>query len=497
MFARFPSAGLESSVSGPDQPAGRPPLRPCVRAVWRLVACAAFVVQLGSLAAADVDLRVGRAQVRITPPVGSVIGNSYGVSIAKGVTSDLHAKAVVFESGGVTAAIVACDLISLHRPIVERTRALLAQRTGLAPDRVILAATHCHGGPQTHPLFLETVGGEARRLSESYVEALPGMIAESVRLAEADLQPARLFFGKGHEDALTYNRRFLMRDGSVIKSSPTNAGAVRSVGPIDPDVGVIYIEGVRGQPLVTVVNFAAHVGGGGFGMVAAHYPHYLAEVLARVKGEAMLTVFFNGMSGNVNPNNNTFPGSVVRALHGDASAAGMGSVLAGEVIKAYPHLKSLGPGKLQVRSQSVRVPVAPAPSPAELEKARATVLRHGKGAGFNDVILAWRALDLAAYGKDGLWDSEVQAITFGRELAFIGYPGDSFVELGLAMKQNSPFALTLVSEQAGNGSLSYIPNAKAFPEGSYEVISARVVPGGGEVLVDAAVRLLTEMFHRK
>lgn len=446
--------------------------------------------------AASAEFRVGRAKVVITPPVGSVIGNSYGVSIATGVTSDLHAKAVVFESGGVKAAIVACDLISLHRPIVERARALIAQRTGLSPERVIMAATHCHGGPQTHPLFLEAVGGEARRLSERYVEALPGMIAESVRLAEADLQPAKIFVGKGHEDALTYNRRFLMSDGSVAKSSPTNANSVRSIGPIDPDVGVIYVEGTNRQPLVTVVNFAAHVGGGGRGRIAANYPHYLAEVLARVKGESMLTVFFNGMSGNVNPNNNTFPGSAVRALQGDSSAAGTGSVLAGEVIKTYAHLKPLGPGRLQARSQTVRVPVAPAPSKAELEKARATVLRHGKGATFNEVILAWRAIDLATYGKDGLWNSEVQAITFGQEMAFIGYPGDSFVELGLTMKLNSPFGLTLVSEQSGNGSFSYIPNAKAFPEGSYEVISARVVPGGGEVLATAAIALLTEMFPR-
>lgn len=457
-----------------------------------------LVATLGSRAAfaATAEFRVGRAKVVITPPIGSVIGNSYGVSIATGVTSDLHAKAVVFESGGVKAAIVACDLISLHRPIVEKARALIAERTGLSPERVILAATHCHGGPQTHPLFIEVVGGEARRISERYLEALPGMIAESVRLAEADLQPANIFVGQGHEDALTYNRRLLMRDGSVIKSSPTNANAVRAVGPIDPDVGVIYVEGRKGAPLVTVVNFAAHVGGGGSGQVAAHYPHYLAEVLGRVKGGSMLTLFINGMSGNLNPNNNTFRGSLVRALQGDSSAAAMGSILAAAVLKTYPQLKPLAPGQLQAKSRPVRVPVAPAPSQAALAAARATVLRHGKGATFNDVILAWRAIDLATYGPDGLWDSEVQAIAFGQEMAVVGFPGDSFVELGLAMKQNSPFALTLVSEQSGNGSLSYIPNAKAFPEGSYEVISARVVPGAGEVLATAAIALLTEMFPR-
>lgn len=446
--------------------------------------------------AAPLDLRVGRAKVVITPPLGAIIGNSYGITISTGVTSDLHAKAAVFERGGVKAALVACDLISLHQPIVERTRALIAQRTGIPPERVILAATHCHGGPQTHPLFLEAVGGEARRLSEGYVEKLPGLIAESLRLAEADLQPARLFYGKGHEDALTYNRRFLLADGSVIKSSPQNASAVRSIGPIDPDVGVIYVENTRGAALVTIVNFAAHVGGGGPGLVSAHYPHYLAEVMARAKGDAMLTLFINGMSGNINPNNNVLPGSAVRALSGEGSAAGTGSILAAAVLKAFPHLKPLGPGPLQVVTRPVRVPVGAAPSAAELEHARATVMRHGKGAPFNDVIRAWRAIDLATYGRDGLWDSEVQAITFGQELAVVGFPGDSFVELGLAMKQNSPFAITLISEQSGKGSFSYIPNARAFPEGSYEVISARVLPGGGEVLATAAIQVLTDLFPR-
>lgn len=440
--------------------------------------------------------RVGRAKTVITPPLGSIIGNSYGVSIATGVTSDLHAKAVVFESGGGKAALVVCDLISLHRHVVEATRALIAARTGLAPDRVILAATHCHGGPQTHPLFLEAVGGEARRISEKFLTELPGLIAESVRLAEADLQPAKIFVGRGFEDTISYNRRFLLQDGSVSKSSPMNPNTVRPIGPIDPEVGVLYIEALTGAPLVTVVNFAMHVGGGGRGLVSAHFPHTVAEVLGRVKGDSMLTVFVNGLSGNVNPGNHALPGGQMRGLQGESSAAATGSILAAAVLKAYPHLKPIGPGPLQAVSRSVRVPVAPAPSAAELAQAHVTVRRHGKGAPFNDVIRAWRAIDLATFGQDGFWDSEVQAITFGRDLALVGYPGDSFVELGLAMKQNSPFAITLISEQSGNGSLSYIPNAKAFPEGSYEVISARVVPGGGEVLAAAAVALLTELFPR-
>jgi hypothetical protein len=51
-----------------------------------------------------------------------------------------------------------------------------------------------------------------------------------------------------------------------------------------------------------------------------------------------------------------------------------------------------------------------------------------------------------------------------------------------------------VNEQSGNGSISYVPNRKAFSEGGYEVISARFTPGGGEILVDAVIRNLIELF---
>ena len=71
------------------------------------------------------------------------------------------------------------------------------------------------------------------------------------------------------------------------------------------------------------------------------------------------------------------------------------------------------------------------------------------------------------------------------------------MEPGFRSKRNAPFARTYVSEQSGGGSRGDVPNEKAYPEGSYEVESARLAPGGGEVLADAAVRPLTEMFHPK
>lgn len=91
--------------------------------------------------------------------------------------------------------------------------------------------------------------------------------------------------------------------------------------------------------------------------------------------------------------------------------------------------------------------------------------------------------------------SEVQVICFGSELALVGFPGDAFVELSLAIKLKSPFKHTIICEQSGNGNLSYIPDRKAFSEGGYEVQSARILPGGGELLVEGVQKLMIELFY--
>jgi len=74
-------------------------------------------------------------------------------------------------------------------------------------------------------------------------------------------------------------------------------------------------------------------------------------------------------------------------------------------------------------------------------------------------------------------------------VAVVALPGEIFVELGLAIKQASPFRTTLVVELA-NDYPSYVPTKKAFAEGSYETVNSRVQPGTGERLVETATALL-------
>jgi hypothetical protein len=110
---------------------------------------------------------------------------------------------------------------------------------------------------------------------------------------------------------------------------------------------------------------------------------------------------------------------------------------------------------------------------------------------FLDEVKAYSIVAVQAYGNSTL-PLEVQAFRISDEVAIVTLPTEIFVELGLAIKAASPFKTTIVIELA-NDSLGYIPTKKAFAEGSYETVNSRVQPGVGEMLVDAAVKLLKDL----
>jgi hypothetical protein len=162
------------------------------------------------------------------------------------------------------------------------------------------------------------------------------------------------------------------------------------------------------------------------------------------------------------------------------------------VLKTCTRLKPVDATALRVRTEIVRLPL-PEIKPGELEKAREVAPKYGKpnAAPFLDFVQAFKALDVTAREGKPL-QAEVQVIALGDQLAWVALPGEIFVELGMAIKQASPFPCTIVAELA-NGSVGYVPNRKAYPEGAYEVVSARCAAGSGEMLVDAALRMLKEL----
>lgn len=440
--------------------------------------------------AAAGELRVGAAAVNATPPLRIPMAGYYATRLAEGTLDDLHAKAIVFEQDGVRGALVAVDLVTLGRPTIEAARKQIAATTGVPPEAVMISATHSHTGPLLNGISeRNAVYGGDSDLAVAYTRALPGKIAEAVKAAEAALTPARLAAAVGAEPTLPFNRRYVMKDGSVgWNVAKQSTEVVRPAGPIDPAVPVVYAEALAdGRPLATYVNFAMHLDTVGGLKFSSDYAHPLAHVLARVKAPGMVTLFTIGCAGDINHVNRADKAQ----MKGLAEATRIGTTLAGEVIKTYARLAPVATTALVVRRATVALEL-PTLAPGDVEKARAFATRIGskQDPKFLEKVWAFTALDV--FGRQGRpLEVEVQVIALGPDLAWVSLPGEIFVELGLAIKAASPFKHTIIAELA-NGSIGYIPTARAYDEGNYEPVSARCAKGSGEKLVEAALALLRE-----
>ena len=323
---------------------------PCSKAlinlsVWLLLSVSSFG-----------QLKIGTAAVKITPPMGTPLAGQYFERGTKAVHDDLFAKTVVIEKDGEKVALVICDLVEVTSSLVSEARRLANQFTGIAADHIMIAATHSHTGPVIpSPGNINTVKGQSTDILTSYISKLPGLIAESIKRANDVLQPANISFGLGHEETISFNRRFFMTDGTVgWNPGKLNPMIIKPAGPIDPDVSVLYAESLTGKPILTFVDFAIHLDITGGSEISADMPYSLSTILGSVKGADMTTIFAQGCSGNINHIN-------VKSAdeqHGHTEAERIGTVLAGEVIRTYSRLKPFAVPNITVKSEIIQLPLA-------------------------------------------------------------------------------------------------------------------------------------------
>ena len=439
------------------------------------------------------DLRVGAAAVVITPPVGTPMAGYYSERAAEGVHDDLYVKALVLEQDGAKAALVSLDLISTSRSVVTEARREIERTTGVPGAAVMISATHSHTGPvlNTREPRANALGGTSD-LAQRYTAELPAKISEAVKRAEAALAPARAAAGHGHEASIAFNRRYHMQDGTIgWNPGKLNPRVIKPAGPIDPDVPVVCFMSPANKPLALYVNYAVHLDNVGGLKVSADLPYTLSKLLADVAGPDVVTLYTTGCCGDVNHVDVAW----AEPQKGFENAARMGTILAAEVMRTMPRLKPVAAGPLRVKSEIVKLPLPPVLAD-EIEKARATIERRGESRSANRVpfleqVNAFKVLDVA--GRQGKpHEVEVQVIALGRDVAWVSLPGEIFVELGLAVKQDSPFPHTVIAELA-NGSVGYVPARRAYVQGNYEVVSTRCAEGSGELLVAAAVKLLKDL----
>lgn len=452
------------------------------------------ICPLAGLGEAAEPVRVGFAAVDVTPPIGYRMSGYFYERFSTGVHNPLQAKAIVLEQGDVRFAWVFCDMVGVPSPITSAARTEAAEATGIPRENIFFAATHSHTGPLYFgPLRdyfhaqAEKATGADQHEATPYPPLLARRLVEVVRLAAENAAPVEIAAGTTLQHGLSFNRRYVMRNGTVkTNAGKMNPDIVRPAGPIDPEVGLLQFRR-DGKPVAGLTVFGLHLDTTGGTEYSADYPFYMERDLRAELGPDYFSAFGIGTCGDVNH----LDLSHKRPQKGHEESERIGSTLGATVKTALADLPAVGEPKLAAASEIAQVPLQQY-TPAEVAEARENVAKIGSGERLDfNLVHAVKIVGIDDLGVENL-PMEVQAFRLSDQVALVALPGELFAELGLAIKQKSPFPVTLVVELS-NDYPGYIPTKRGFAEGGYEPTNSKLRPGGGEQLVETAVGLLNQL----
>jgi neutral ceramidase len=413
--------------------------------------------------------RAGFAEVDITPPPGTPKQGSNSRTVASSLLDPLFARAAVFEIGAGRFAILQLDTALILAGETAAIRARIAKDHGFPGDRVMIAATHNHAGP--------ALINEALPRDEKYVETFVARCAEALGRALAARQEAQVGLGAAFEFGVSFNRRIVMRDGTVrTHGSFKDPDALAFEGPIDPELGVLAVRGKDGKLMGALVNFACHpTHHWNDGVLSAGFPGVMARLL-KEKG-VPVPMFLQGAAGNMHHQDpRGFPEKTMEEI---------GKILADDAARALAAAKWTTPSKLGARSKTLALPFRKL-TEEDLQGTGKGMQRFGEK-GYYDRKIP----ELLEQMKKGTEDGEVQVFRID-DLAFASQPSESFVEHGLRIKEAAWPARAWAVCYA-NGMLGYLPHEEAFKRGGYECTfgpPSLMAPDTGARLAEAAIEMI-------
>src|SRR6266480_1202235 len=179
--------------------------------------------QTGTGARSSLDsLKVGAAEIDITPPVGHRMAGYFDERLATGVHDPLKAKAIVMKQGDEQVALVFCDLVGVSLNVTTNARSQASDKTGIPVSHIVISASHSHTGPlfddtrrhYFHEAALAKYGTDPRE-KIYYPDFLIDRLVKVIAKAQSKLHPAELEVGIAKQENMTFNRRYWMKDGKV------------------------------------------------------------------------------------------------------------------------------------------------------------------------------------------------------------------------------------------------------------------------------------------
>lgn len=418
-------------------------------------------------------LRCGAAAIDITPlrfPVSMTGG--FQDRHAMQAHDRLHARCVVLDDGTTRIAIVICDSCLITRDIYDESKAAASKATGIPVNRILTAATHTHSAPTAVPLAQCNPDPE-------YVQHLTAQITQAIVKAEAHLESAEIGWGVVAVPEEVSNRRWFVKPqalqpnpfeepGDKVRTNPPRGSGllIKPAGPVDPDVAFLSVRNSEGQPISLLANYGLHyVGGIPSGQVSADYfGEFARQIAVRFEVEddkGFVGMMSNGASGDVN--NYRFLDARPRS-EPFVRVKAVASLVADRVAASHELINFQNDATIQMSERELEVGIRQ-PNDEQLEKAKALLAKAADPERLTmNEVYAREAVQLTE--SDPKVHIKLQAVAID-ELAIVSVPCEVFAEIGLEIKQRSPFKTTFLIGLA-NGYNGYLPSPEQHRLGGYE-----------------------------
>ncbi|MBL9117803.1 MAG: hypothetical protein JNJ83_22535 [Verrucomicrobiaceae bacterium] len=257
------------------------------------------------------------------------------------VNDPSFARALVLKSGDRTTALVAVDAVAIGgigrigNGFLATVRGQVEKDCGIPAEAIIINASHCHA----------VVRADTAQL-----------VVKAITTAASQLTPLKAGTGTGNEDRISENRRMTLKDGSQVDmrraySMPPD-DQVASVGPIDPEIGLLKLERTDGTPFAVVYQFACHpIMNPPSKGNSADYPGFASKAIEEALGHETMALFLQGCGGDINPIRYKEPTR-------PADAEPLGAMLATKVLSALQNVKTQPSQLLQVERTQLSLPRA-------------------------------------------------------------------------------------------------------------------------------------------
>ena len=437
----------------------------------------------------------GFAREDITPNYGLLLAGYFNLRPNRGAYDRLAVKAAVFRNGDECTAVVSFDLCLFGADFVNELDAMLAAENSPLAGKTLFCATHTHTGPYISGFFGQSADPD-------YVASVKTKAISALKNAYASLAPAELFVTDTECTTASFNRRYIMKNGKTL----TNPGKLNP--DIDhPEGGVdhkIILAEIRqhDRPALLIANISNHTDTIGGDFVSADWPGKMEKEIQHSLGFDLPVMTIVAPQGNINHFNIKTPGSQT----GYEEACRIGKAYAGVILSAMYQFKKQEDTDICVKSREFDAPYLQltdeeyAEAKATFEANRDAVMETdrdltsediARGVPFVKKMFAEMAIGCR---ENPITVKRVERqimISFGKSLAFVSLPGEPFVEIGFAIRENSRFPLTVLAALS-MGEVGYVGLPQHYGNGGYETSPCRTLADRtvGEEMVRGALELL-------